>query len=316
VGVVPGGPFAQGIAKGSDVDATLQPFEVLNLETGDFLADFTGSTVKADQPIVVYVGSEASDAPMYNDLANRYCCADHLESQVIPTRAVGKDYWIGRMPNRSRAISAAGAPIGTFDEPELYRVVATSSATHITTSLPAPYDAFDLTDIGADLVISAHEDFTLTASAPVLIADLQVSQEAAGVSIDNGLPGGDPSLLLMPSRQQWRNDYVLLTPDKYSFDYLVITAPNGATVFLDGVKADATLCDVSSGAFTVYRCQLSFPIVDATTLPLATILPGRQNDGVHRVQADVAIGVLVYGFDYRVSYAYAGGTELADIAPQ
>ena len=41
--------------------------------------------------------------------------------------------------------------------------------------------------------------------------------------------------------------------------------------------------------------------------------PGKQSDGVHRLQADRPIGVVVYGFDSFVSYAYAGGTELKEI---
>src|SRR5262249_24801902 len=56
--IVPGGPFGSGVQKGAEVDATLQPFDVLNLETGDFNADFTGSTIDSDHPVAVYVGSE------------------------------------------------------------------------------------------------------------------------------------------------------------------------------------------------------------------------------------------------------------------
>lgn len=265
----------------------------------------------------MYVGSEASDAPSFTDLSERSCCADHLEVQVTPTRAVGQHYTIGRMPNRSKAISAAGAVVGTFAEPELYRVVATADGpTHVTTSLPAPYDAFDLDGAGANLVLSALEDFRLDASKPVLVADVQVSQEAAGISIANGLPGGDPSLLLIPATEQWRSSYVLLTPDKYAFDFLVVTAPNGAQVFVDGLPADATTCEVTTAAFTVYRCQLSFPVIDPAGRPPTNISPAVPHDGVHRVQADVPVGVLVYGFDYRVSYAYAGGTELIDVTPK
>ena len=63
-------------------------------------------------------------------------------------------------------------------------------------------------------------------------------------------------------------------------------------------------------AFVVYRCQLSFPGYDPAS---NTVTTGRQNDGVHRVQSDYPVGVLVYGFDAFVSYAYAGGTELKDI---
>ena len=67
--VVPGGPFPSGLAKGAEADVVLQPFDVLNLETGDFNADFTGSTIDTNAPVAVYVGSEASDAPSFSTLA-------------------------------------------------------------------------------------------------------------------------------------------------------------------------------------------------------------------------------------------------------
>jgi hypothetical protein len=132
--------------------------------------------------------------------------------------------------------------------------------------------------------------------------------------------------MFVPPKEQWRSDYILLTPDKYAFDFLVITAPFGATVYVDGLPVDAKICEVAPadgldekkrGAknppFSVYRCQLSFPVIDPTATPPNNVQPGRQNDGVHRVVSDYPVGVLVYGFDYRVSYAYAGGTELVDI---
>jgi hypothetical protein len=326
--IVPGGPFSNGVTKGDTVTATLDPFDVLNLETGDFNADFTGSIIDADQPVVVYVGSEASDAPFYDVLAQRACCADHLESQVTPLRAVGKTYVLPHMPNRTDAVAAAGGVIGHYDEPEMFRVVAvTAGPTNVKTSLAPPWQSFTLTDEGGNVTIPAYEAFTLQADKPVLVADVQVSQEAAGISISTAsrLPGGDPSLMLEPPIEQWRNDYVLLTPDKYSFDFLVIAAPFGATVYIDGLAVDATVCQVvpgdgldakSRGApnppFLVYRCQLSFPIILPDQSPPNNVLPGKQNDGVHRVVSDFPIGVSVYGFDYRVSYAYAGGTDLVD----
>lgn len=325
--VVPGGPVAAGAAIGDTVDVTLQPFEVLNLETGDFNADFTGSVVEANNPIAVYVGSEASDAPYFNTLASRSCCADHLEEQVFPLRAVGKRYALGRMPNRTRALAAAGAAIAAFDEPEFYRFVgAKPGKTQIRTTLPAPNDVIELDGEGASRTIAAYQDFTATATQPVIVVDIQASQEAAGIA--RGLPGGDPSLTYVAPVEQWRNDYVLLTPDKYAFDFVVVTAPFGAQVFVDGLPVDGTVCEVGPGdgldakarkapdpPFTVYRCQLSFPVVDPTKTAPNNVAPGRQNDGVHRVQSDYPIGVVVYGFDSFVSYAYAGGTELTEINP-
>jgi hypothetical protein len=51
------------------------------------------------------------------------------------------------------------------------------------------------------------------------------------------LPGGDPSFMFVPPTEQWRSEYVLLTPDKYAFDFLVITAPFSAAY--DPPRADA-----------------------------------------------------------------------------
>jgi hypothetical protein len=322
--IIPGGPYADGVPKGGSASATLQPYDVLNLETGDFNADFSGSIIQADRPIVVYVGSEASDAPPFDTLADRACCADHLESQLTPLRAVGQTYAIGRMPNRSRAVAAAGGNVGPFPEPEIYRVMAVASGpTQVTSTLPPPYDKFTLSDSGSFVTISSLQDFQMQGDKPILVSDVQVGQEAAG--IPNGLPGGDPSLLFVPPIEQWRSDYIFLTPDKYAFDFIVVTAPSGATVYLDGLPIDGQVCEVApadgldatkrkapNAPFTVFRCQLSFPVVDPDGSGPNAVHPGKQNDGVHRVQSDLPIGVLVYGFDSYVSYAYAAGTELVD----
>jgi hypothetical protein len=324
--IVPGGPLQNGVNAGGEFDATLQPFEVLNLETGDFNADFTGSLIDASGPVAVFAGGEASDAPWYTTLAERACCADHLETQMIPVRAVGKSYAVSVVPNRVKAIAAAGGMISPFDEPEFFRVVSVlSGKTEVTTTLPAPYDRFELDGEGALKELTVHQDFVLNATQPVLIADVQASQEAAGVP-SLGLPGGDPSLRLVPPVEQWRSDYVLLTPDKYAFDFFVITATVGATVYVDGLPVDGTICETSptdgltaqqrgtpNPPYISYRCQLSFPVILPDRPEPDNVLPGKQNDGVHRVQSDLPVAVLAYGFDSHVSYAYTGGTDLADL---
>jgi hypothetical protein len=326
--VIPGGPFASGIDASSDGEATLQQYEVLNLETGDFNADFTGSTIEADQPIVVFPGSEASDAPIFSKLADRFCCADHLEHQETPVRSVGKKYALAKMPSRTKAVIAAGGNIGEVVETEYYRVVAVQSGpTHVTTTLPPPWAAFDLSDRGDYKTIPSKTDLLLTATQSVIVLDVQSGQDAGGVP--RGLPGGDPSLPNVAPIEQWRSDYVLLTPDKYVFDYLVIVAPSGAHVYVDGMELDETnaeitptdgLTDLARGSraspYYSYRYQLSYPVIDPTKQPPLNILPGKQNDGVHHVQSDAPVGVVAYGFDSYVSYAYAGGTQLTVITPQ
>jgi hypothetical protein len=234
------------------------------------------------------------------------------------------------LPNRSRAVIAAGGNIGPIDETEYYRVVAVQSGTtRVTTTLQSPWDAFDLQGQGDAQLIPSKNDFLLEASQPAIVLQVQASQEAAGVPITNGLPGGDPSTMIPAPVEQWRNDYVLLTPDKYVFDYLVIVAPSAAHVYVDAMALDTTNSDVtpSDGLTTTergsptppywtYRYQLSYPIIDPSRQPPDNVRPGKQNDGVHHIQADLPVGVIAYGFDLRVSYAYSAGTQLTVINPQ
>jgi hypothetical protein len=55
----------------------------------------------------------------------------------------------------------------------------------------------------------------------------------------------------------------------------------------------------------IHRCQLSFPRV--TSGADSRVLANDQHDGVHTLIADREIGIVVYGFDRFVSYAYVGG---------
>ena len=321
-GVVPPTP------QGGTLDFDLGAFDVLNLETDDFNADFTGSVVSSNNALVVFSGSEASDAPFFDKLIDRKCCADHLEEQLDPIRTSGQSFVATVSPSRTSALVQAGAPVGLAEQFEYFRVIATTAAqTHVTTSLSGQYQAFDLAGRGAFVTVPSSTNFTLESDAPVMLSSVSPSQQDANVP--TGLPGGDPSLVIMPPLEQFRTSYVFLTPDKYSFDFVRIVAPRGATVVFDGRSVDeiegcssspadgitdeARRKSVGPSPFLVYTCQLSFPIIDPKAL---TLSPGVQNDGVHRIEASAKVGVVVDGFDSFVSYAYAGGTELELIVPE
>jgi hypothetical protein len=313
---------------GGIIDQTIGAFDVLNLETGDFLADFSGSIIEADGPVVVFSGSEASDAPHFTTLADRRCCADHLENQLDPLRTAGRVFAIAHNPSRTRAVKAAGANLGVVPEPDFVRFVAASPAgAVITTTLPAPDDKITLAHLGDMAEVTAYTDFVAKSSGPVHVAQVMPSQDASGVP--RGLPGGDPSFVVYPPTEQYRQNYVFLTPDKYVFDFVAIVAPYGAHVLLDEQSPETLGCETAPGdgltaaergspnpPWVVYRCQLSFPVIDPLAMPPGNVMPGVQNDGVHRVDADQPVGVVVSGFDSYVSYAYAAGTELKDLTVQ
>ncbi len=324
--VVAGGPVPE-MGPGDTFEIRLGPFDVLNLETALLNSDFTGTRIEADRPLAVFVGSEASDAPRFVAYEYRQCCADHLEEQLFPRRALGSSYVITRMPARTRALNEAfvtDTRVAEVDEPEWVRVVAIDGLTTVHTSLPPPLDVFTLDgDRGEDILIEGRQDFLLWTeeNRPVAVLQAQSSQEVVGIG--NQLPGGDPAILAVPPREQWRRDYVFLTPDKYAFDFVTIAAPAEARIQLDGRPLQEWGCEqgpadgIERGAMDpppdllVYRCTLSLP--DVYGEPPVRVEPGLQRDGVHRLVADLPVSLLVYGFDAYVSYAYVAGLNLKPI---
>jgi hypothetical protein len=309
--IVRGGPVP-ATNPGGLIEATLEPFDVLNLETEGINADFTSSLIDTDQPLVVFSGSEASDAPTFQTLAKRYCCADHLEQQLDPIRTAGKNFVLAHTPSRTGALKNAGAILGVTEEPEYFRIMAVSSAGAVVeTSLPPPDDRFELKTQGAMRELIAYDDVIVKSDRPITVGQIQAGQEAALVPY--GMPGGDPSFILLPPVEQYRADYVFLTPDKYNFDFVVAVARTGARVALDGVIVDGSRCEVATlPGFEIYRCQLSFPQFDPTKSG-NPVDPGTQNDGVHRVTSDAPVGVIAMGWDTFVSYGYAAGMQLETI---
>ncbi len=186
--IVAGGPVADTKA-GGQVEMTLNPFNVLNLETGDFNADFTGSLIQSDQPVVVFSGSEASDAPFFSKLAFRQCCADHLEEQLDPVRTSGRKFVASLSSNRTQAVAQAGATLGVVAQPEYFRIIATTDAgATVKTTLTGGLSNIKLAKKGSFVDIATQRNFMFESDQPVQLGDVMPSQDAAGVP--RGLPGG------------------------------------------------------------------------------------------------------------------------------
>ncbi|HKO92214.1 MAG TPA: IgGFc-binding protein, partial [Polyangiaceae bacterium] len=325
--VISGGPVPE-LSVGGSAEFVLGAFDVLNLETDDFGGDFTSSVVASDAPVAVFSGGEASDAPRFDRIAERRCCADHLEEQLDPIRSAGKRFVAPLSFNRHLALANAGALLQAEPEQEVFRLIAVlESGANVRTSLDGELSEFRLEIRGSWREIVSTKDFWIESDSPVMLGNVTASQSAAGIA--GNLPGGDPSFIIIPPIEQFRADYVFLTPDRYSFDFLRIMAPRTATVRVDTVPLDRIPgCHLESGSvldrplepasfgYVVYRCQLSFPIIDPTLDGADALAPGEQSDGVHEVRSDQPIGVIVDGFDRNVSYGYAAGTELREIVPR
>ena len=287
--IVAGGPIPAPLKAGDVVDVTLGPFDVLNLESDGLPGDMTGTIVEGDQPIVVFTGTEGSVAPTSDKIptppgwtSGDTCCVDHLEEQVFPVTAMGKKFVVTHSPIRST---------GTWVEPDVLRFMGVAEKVTVKTSLPAPFDSFTL-EPGEMKETWADKDITVSADAPVAIGQILVSQQYI-----DGPYIGDPSLTIFAPTEQYRQNYLFLVPPKWTQNYVVMSAPVGAKITMDG--ADPTGCKVASAG------TLDGVAYESRTCPLA--------EGVRRLVGDKPFGMIAYGYGPAGSYAFTGGADVKPI---
>jgi hypothetical protein len=291
----------------------LSRYTVVNLEsdqpnTGDVFAcaqsgqdgDFTGSQVHADKPIVVFTNGERGIGfggaenvvypPDWDDQNDDTCCTDHLEEQLLPVTALGKEFAVPRSPIRST--------YSNWTEPDIVRVVATVDGTQITTNLPAPYDSFTL-NAREKKTFAATTGFALKASNAVEVSTYLVPQHF----VKQGYIG-DPSQLLIPAAEQHRKDYVFMIPTTFEKNYIVLAKPVDAMIMLDGFPLEM---QEFANCVTGPIGNVAGIDYEQVTCPAA--------EGHHTVSADKPFGLSVFGYYNVGSYAFVGGSDVKIINP-
>lgn len=316
------GPGIPAMGPGDTFQAVLQPFDVLNIESGAPGADLTGSYVTASADVVVFGGSEAANVPNTNHCINidevtgegvceasvldpaipetscrdnydcnsarlNTCCADHLEQQLFPTKTWGSKYVATKSYDRGL-------------ENDYWRILALEDETKIET-VPPQTPVPDL-NAGEWFEFGSREHFEIVSDKPILVGQFLASEHAPGPNWrDNLEPGdaatGDPAFILAVPEEQFRQDFVFLAPDKYMFDFVSVTAPVDAQVFFDDLPVPVEWETIGDG--TLWKVA-RFPI----------------GDGVHFIRANAPVGVIVYGYDQYVSYGYPGGLNLDVVDPE
>lgn len=276
-------PFV--IPIGVETAFTLQAHETLNLETpGGAPGDLTGTRVTStNHPIAVFSGNRCARVPN----SGRFC--DHVEAQLPPLDTWGDTFIVTKLTERG-------------GEADYFRVLAQADDTTLTFDPPRLSPTLEA---GGFWQFSSRDDFTLTSSRPVLLAQFMASQSETtppgtfGVSEDCPFDvgrtcQGDPALVLAAPVEQWRSDHIFLVPDTYRHQFIDIAFRNGTELTLDGIALD------TGGARTVGGA-------DWRALTLAT------TGGYRTLAAGAPVGVVVYGYDHNISYAYNGGLDFVPL---
>ncbi len=287
------------IAPGSSHTVVLQPQQTLRIQAPQEVGEgITGTAVYSDKPVAVYVGSPGMSLPGPGFQAWK----DSLEEQIPPRNAWGTEYAAIKFQPRSI-------------EHDLYRIVADKDGTVVT--LTGDYEAMFELDEGEVVEFMTDQSFYATGTEAFLLAHFLVSaSENSGPKNDELFPGwfvasnncgngpgdnntstdmGDPAITFIPPTDQFRNRYTFLTPYTYAWDMISVVAHADGwnTITLDGqpLPAPAAL----NGGDLVYTRILI-------------------EDGPHHIESpSTPFGLEVYGYDCRISYAYAGGLSLGSI---
>lgn len=259
--------------------------------------DLSGAKIHASAPVAVFSGHECTFYPQ-----DQGAC-DHLEEQIFPTDTWGDAFAL--VPPILRATNPNLATETTF-----WKVVARDDGTTVT--LSAPYadlspvspgfagvpdclnfliDAQTLRlDSGQFCEFGTRAAVDLTGSGPLMVMGIISGQNSTG-NIAFNSHAGDPSIFLLPPRNQYRRSYGFLTPTTYFNDYVTLIGSPSSSVRLDG-----ELVDMSSGS----------PILGSSQVYVHVLI----DDGSHTVESDRPVGILVYAYDDYVSYAFTGGLNL------
>lgn len=226
--------------------------------------DLSGTLVQADQPIAVYGGHEAANIPIGASFAN------YLVEQLTPVAQWGRHF--------------VTMPLATRQGGDLFRFLAATDGTHIHVNgtLVATLNAGQFFDQN----IAGPAE--ITADQPILVAQFAYSNSFDGVT-------GDPTMMLVPSVDQYLSSYTVATPASgFPENFLNIVAPQAAagTILLDGIAIPAAQFTPIGGSGFV-GVQLAV------------------NVGSHHLSGPTPFGLFVYGFATYDAYGFPGGFQFA-----
>jgi hypothetical protein len=317
-GSTSGGDDIPSLSAGQSHTFTISEGEVVNIESTS--GDLTGTLITSSAPVIVFAGHTGARTGVS---APEGCCNDHLEQQMPPVNTWGNEFVIARSFPRG-------------NEKDHFRVLAAENGTSVTMSGGTQPPGFSLS-AGQFGDFTSDGPIKVSANKPILVAQFLASRGEVGdqfkpCSSDAGCgmaytcdsfscqpkecnndlecgpghtcaqspgfpcafeckPIGDPAMILAVPEAQWQKDFVFLTPNSYVHDYINIVSPPGNTITMDGAPIPMSNFEAVPGSDRLaYQMEVT--------------------DGVHTVEAEAAISIVVYGYDAAVSYGYPAAMGL------
>ena len=246
--------------------------EVLNLQVGEMSItgnqDLSGTHIIGSQNIAVFAGHEGA---VVGETSER-CCAEHLEQQLFPLKDWGKKYIAAISPGRGI-------------KKDHWRIIAGEDNVTITTN-PPQNGANNVTlNKGEFVSLFSSESFEINATGIIQVGQFLVGQEETSQKV------GDPAFVLNVPAERFREDYLVLIPEGYETNHLLVVRERGAEITVDGQAVpEERWRAIGTGDYEYDHINVS--------------------PGVFSLEGAAPFAVYAYGYDAAVSYGYPGGLNL------
>ena len=273
------------ILAGSSHDILLNRMQTFLIGRAE--SDLTGTRIVSSKPLTVISGHECASIPEYEP----FC--EPLAEHIPPTTTWGKSFLL--------------APFGRRDVGQYYRIIASMDNTTFTVTCNNFSVSNTSTITGAG---NFHEFFTssttycsLISNKPVLVAQLGVGRH------QDSDTSGDPIISIVPSINQYDNNYTFSTLNSSDFDINVISVTvrpehyQPSSIHLDAHPITATWNVIYDSQHIIvgYGCHVN--------------VSGGSIHTVRHSNPNGRLAVMVYGFSSSVgrSYGYLAGLKFTPL---
>jgi len=241
---------------------TLDQGETYFLQNGVAGAeDLSGTVVTSDKPVAVFGSHRCANIPT----GYHYC--SHIVEQLPPIAVWGESFVTMPLATRSA---------------DTVRILGSVDGTMVTVN----GSALTILNAGEFHEQTLSIPATITATAPVLVAQYSHGRDYDGVA-------ADPFMMLIPPNEQFLTGYAVSTPGSgFTRNYINILAPDAAVglITVDGTP-------VPAGSYTTIGSSGFSGVAYTVTL------------GTHNLDGPFPFGVSLYGFGNDDSYGYVGGVS-------
>ena len=267
---------------------TLQAGEVYLVQaqissTVGYTNDLTGTRIVSTKPVALFGGHQRAIVPVEEEeLLSRDC----LIEQIPPLTTWGKHTLL------TPYVQPVGSTTIGFD---IFRILAAEDSTDVF------FNGNKLTSLHKGGVFQGNLTIAAEITSPKPIMVAQYKKTGGDNSSSGGqLQYGDPFMMILSSTNQFLPSYRFINAEGYDnqnpsgvykdYQFVTVISPKSvqASVKFDGMPVNLSL----------------FKNIGTSDYSYAQI---KTSSGIHTVQADSGVGVLVYGYGMANSYGYNAG---------